>query len=302
MSKEQTKKAALESYIRGLAQDVSMGTSDEIAGRLESAAGSLGLVPDKTYEQSVKESRDAYKQAEQDNPKSYMAGEMTGTVGSMLIPGGIAKVGANAARKLALKNMTKGLTSAYGRSDGGEMNATDVGLALSNALPISKMTSKLPEWKAGKGVKILADKEIKDGSGKVIQKLDPLQEARDQVKGKVIQKLDPKQEAEMLVKGNVDWKGRNPLMNPSKPQPITMGNAEAEAAKIALARQRIAAQKELQSADSSLNKLKQEMKEGEQSLPLAPSIRREFMDKKIEDVQKTEQQKNQLLDMLSKLK
>ena len=78
----------LESTGRGLLQGGSLGFSDEITGALESGAGSLGLVPDKTYEQSRDESRLANEAARSANPMSYGAGELAGGVASsFILPG-----------------------------------------------------------------------------------------------------------------------------------------------------------------------------------------------------------------------
>lgn len=65
-----------EAGIRGAVQGFPfLGSyADEATGALESAAGSLGLVPDKTYKQARDESREAYKEAEEFHPKSYYSG------------------------------------------------------------------------------------------------------------------------------------------------------------------------------------------------------------------------------------
>lgn len=65
-----------EAGIRGAVQGLPFigSYADEATGALESAAGSLGLVPDKTYAQARDESRAAYKAAEEDNPVPYYSG------------------------------------------------------------------------------------------------------------------------------------------------------------------------------------------------------------------------------------
>lgn len=174
----------LESYLRGLGQDASMGYADEIAAGAESAAGSLGLVPDKTYEQSVQESRDSYKQAQQDNPKSYMAGEATGMAASMIVPGGAAKLALKGAKRLALERLAKSGIEAVGRSNGNGIGMEDVaGMALS-AVPMGRMNkaSKDIPWKMGKGVKLA--EEAAPNLGKVRQVEDKLQEVMNSSGGK----------------------------------------------------------------------------------------------------------------------
>lgn len=290
------KKSMLESYLRGLAQDASMNFSDEIAGGLESAAGSLGLVPDKTYEQAVQESRDEYNRAKQDNPKSYMAGELTGSAASMLNPAtGAAKLAAKGARRLALENMAKNVAGVIGRSNGEELSSSDIGMAVAGGLPISKMISKVP-IKAGKGVKII-DESVENNFGKVIQKADPLQEAKLGFKGKVIEKLDPKQEAMLGVKGKVQWEGGGPVPKKSPSIKKEMSE-EMDLAKIAEAKQRIQNKKELIDTESKLGGLKKEMAEAEQSLPLKPSLRREYFDEKNKEADQLSKFGEKLKEML----
>ena len=71
----------IESAARGLAQGATLGFSDEITAGFESA------FTDKTYEQSVKEARDANKRASERNEKSYFLGEMAGGVALTFAPG-----------------------------------------------------------------------------------------------------------------------------------------------------------------------------------------------------------------------
>lgn len=67
-----------EASVRGAVQGIPFAGSyaDEATGALESAAGSLGLVPDKTYKQARDESRQKYKEAEEFHPVPYY-GAMT---------------------------------------------------------------------------------------------------------------------------------------------------------------------------------------------------------------------------------
>jgi hypothetical protein len=65
-----------ESAIRGAVQGFPFvgSYSDEATGALESAAGSLGLMPDKTYQQARDEARANNEEAAETNPKSYYGG------------------------------------------------------------------------------------------------------------------------------------------------------------------------------------------------------------------------------------
>jgi len=70
-----------ESFVRGAAQGASMGFADEITAAAES------LLTPKSYEQARGESREAYKEAKEANPKTSFAGEMGGAAATALIPG-----------------------------------------------------------------------------------------------------------------------------------------------------------------------------------------------------------------------
>lgn len=88
-----TSPSALTSSWRGAAQGGTFGKADEIAAGVESVAGSLGLVPDKTYDQSLQESRQAFQEARSANPKVYDTSKVAGEVGSSLLLGGLAAKG-----------------------------------------------------------------------------------------------------------------------------------------------------------------------------------------------------------------
>ena len=70
-----------ESFVRGAAQGASMGFADEIT-----AAGEA-LFTDKPYTQAREESRAAYTEAKEANPKTSFVGEMGGAAATALIPG-----------------------------------------------------------------------------------------------------------------------------------------------------------------------------------------------------------------------
>ena len=103
----------LESFVRGAAQGAAMGWSDEIQGGLgaawEKIKGDNRTLPT-LYQQEADLARAKEAAAVQQNPGSYMSGEVTGGVGSMFIPGmGIAKAGKAAMiGKEALRGATTG--------------------------------------------------------------------------------------------------------------------------------------------------------------------------------------------------
>lgn len=99
----------LESGLRGLAQGASLGFADELTGALESGAGSLGLVPDKTYEQARDESRANYLKAQQANPLTYGAGQIGGGLATLAIPGLNVAKGASLARTAGTAALQGGL-------------------------------------------------------------------------------------------------------------------------------------------------------------------------------------------------
>jgi hypothetical protein len=113
---EARKASALESGARGLAQELTFGFADEIAGGLES------LFTSKTYQQARDESRANYAKAESDNPVAYGAGQVAGGLASLAIPvggaiGRAASTGAKVAR-------AAGAGAVYGA---GKSEAEDLG-------------------------------------------------------------------------------------------------------------------------------------------------------------------------------
>lgn len=84
----------LESFLRGGGQGLSLGFGDELTGALES------LVTEKTYEQSRDEAREANRLAREANPKTFIAGDVAGSVLPVLASGGESLL-ARGATKLA---------------------------------------------------------------------------------------------------------------------------------------------------------------------------------------------------------
>jgi hypothetical protein len=142
-----------ESALRGGAQGVSFGFPDEATARLESITKNV------PYEQALKESRDAYKRAQEANPITYTLSEIAGGVLPAFVPGGvIAKAGQLASKiplagkaiqslsamsplaKGVLLGSTTGAVTGLGMSEGQDIGevARDVGIgtALGGALPV----------------------------------------------------------------------------------------------------------------------------------------------------------------------
>lgn len=82
----------LESGVRGLAQGASLGFADELTGGVEALSDTLlGDEPlsdiGSIYEKRRDESRAAYDAAREANPKTFMAGEIGGGIGTAFVPG-----------------------------------------------------------------------------------------------------------------------------------------------------------------------------------------------------------------------
>jgi hypothetical protein len=164
----------VESAIRGGAQGLSFEFADEATARLESI---LKGVP---YEQSLQESRQAYKQAQEANPITYTGSEIVGGIAPAFIPGGVIAKAGQLVSKIPLAGRaiqslsamsplakgvalggTTGAVTGLGMSEGetaGEI-ARDVGIggALGGALPVVGRGIA----KATQSIKPLADEAIK---------------------------------------------------------------------------------------------------------------------------------------------
>jgi hypothetical protein len=117
----------LESGLRGAAQGATFGYADEIAGAMES------LITNKPYRSARDESREAFKKAEESNPKTYMAGDLGATLASSFIPGLNVAKGASLA-KAAAKTAGLGAAEGLGRSEGGNLKDLAKDTALSAGL------------------------------------------------------------------------------------------------------------------------------------------------------------------------
>lgn len=153
----------LQSGLRGLAQGASFGFADELTGLAESA------LTDKTYEQARDESRQNYEAAQEQNPKSYMAGELGGAVGTAFIPG----LGALNAGKAATFAGRAGLAAAQGGLAGlGLSKENDLeGLAKDTAIGagagavLQGVGEKVISPLLSKGSKLLSSASEKAGDG-----------------------------------------------------------------------------------------------------------------------------------------
>ncbi len=165
------KVSQLESGLRGGVQGLTMDFGDEITGGLESAAGSLGLVPDKTYKQARDEARAAYKKAQQDNPGTYLGGQVGGSLATLAIPGLNAAKGAKLLTTVGKSALQGGLTglgssesedvtdmakdTAAGAGIGGAFGAAGglLGNAVSGAVPKTKKAlDEMAEWLAARSL------------------------------------------------------------------------------------------------------------------------------------------------------
>lgn len=147
----QPKRSPLQSGLIGMAQGATFGFGDEAVARLESIRSG------RPYEEVLQESKAMFKGASEQNPVSYLAGE----IGSgIALPIGQAATGAKLGR-LAIAGAGTGALSGLGYSEGetaGEI-ARDVGIggALGGALPVVGRGIA----KATQSIKPMADEAIK---------------------------------------------------------------------------------------------------------------------------------------------
>lgn len=115
----------VESFARGGANALTLGFADEIAGGLEFA------FTGKSYKEARDESREAFRRAKDENPLAYGAGQVAGTVGSLLVPGLNVAKGAGAAAVMGRAALQGGL---QGLGDSkADLTEGDAGSALADA-------------------------------------------------------------------------------------------------------------------------------------------------------------------------
>ena len=176
----------LESAIRGGAQGATFGGIDEATALLRNLAGRTPLLPEKSYEQALQESRQAYRQAQEANPITYTGSEFAGGALTSLIPVlGQAATGAKLGR-LAAMGAGTGALSGLGYSEGetvGEI-ARDVGIGgtLGVVLPIGMRGVQ----RGIQSLKPAIDTSIKSGlstiTGKTIPYLEKVESQPERVK------------------------------------------------------------------------------------------------------------------------
>ena len=153
-----------ESALRGAAQGATLGFADEITGAAESLKdvlltdAELSDIYDR-YKIRRDESREAYRKAEEANPKSFLAGDVAGSLATMAVPGlNIAK-GASAAGtigKLGALGAAEGMGRTSKEDLAGIAEDTMIGAGLGAGLGAAGVG-------IGKGIKALKDKPKKLG-------------------------------------------------------------------------------------------------------------------------------------------
>ena len=193
------KRTPLQSGLIGMAQGATFGFGDEAVARLESIRSG------RPYEEVLQESRAMFRGASEQNPVSYIGGEIAGGIAPALVtpvtaPRGLAQAAVPLARSVGLGAGT-GALSGLGYSDGetaGEI-ARDVGIggALGGALPVVGRGIA----KATQSLKPIADEAIKTTTtgftGKTRAFLDQLDKNPEQVK-RIEEKFAGDLQAEVL--------------------------------------------------------------------------------------------------------
>jgi hypothetical protein len=117
------KPSVTSSALRGAAQGVTFGFSDEIAGAAE-AAYDVATTDKKLsdlkdlYRQRRDESRELNELAAKANPKAYTAGEITGGLASLVVPVGVVGRGVGALSKLGTVGKAVTTGAALGAAGG----------------------------------------------------------------------------------------------------------------------------------------------------------------------------------------
>ena len=144
-------RSPLQSGLMGISQGATFGLADEAIARLESIRSG------RSYEDVLQEAKGMYKQASEQNPASYLTGEIGAGV---VAPIGQAATGASLGR-LATIGAGTGALSGLGYSEGKDIGevARDVGIggALGGALPVLGRGIV----RATQSIKPLADEAIK---------------------------------------------------------------------------------------------------------------------------------------------
>lgn len=147
-----------ESGLRGAAQGATLGFADEISGSAEALwEMAKGNTEDfgRLYKQYRDESRSNFADAQEANPKTYLAGEVGGGLATTIMPAGVGLKAAQTAVGLGVRGAAAGAAAGLGYSNeddvGGQLLDTGKGLALGAVLPVAIQ-------KAGKGAQRLVNK------------------------------------------------------------------------------------------------------------------------------------------------
>ncbi len=159
-----SERSYLESFGRGAAQGYTSGFSDEITGAAESA------LTGKDYKTARNESRKAYGQASEDNPKMYGLGMLGGGALQMATPGlnVLGKAGP------VLSGMAQGALSGYGMSESDDPTQQAKDAAFGGAIggAVGKAASAIGNTKLGKYLSNIAEQRAyKAGAGQSIKDL-----------------------------------------------------------------------------------------------------------------------------------
>lgn len=196
---EALEKSKLESVLRGAAQGASLGFADEISGALE-AVKDIALTDKQLadfvdiYRKRRDDSRQRYKEAENNNPAFYTAGQIAGGIGTAVVPGlNVAKIGSVGGRIAATAGM--GAVDAVGQNEDLGTLPADItkGAAIGGILGA-----------AGEGLGVVANK--------ITQKLNP-ENLNVVAEQKAVEALDPslKQTRELNNKQKYQDVGREAL-------------------------------------------------------------------------------------------
>ena len=174
-------RSALGSGMMGISQGATFGLADEAIARLESIRSQYTEKP-RSYEDVLQEAKGMYKQASEQNPASYLTGEIGAGV---VAPIGQAVTGAKLGRLATIGAGTGALTG-FGYSEGQDIGevARDVGIgtALGGALPVLGRGVQ----SAIQGVKPAIDTTTKAmitaATGKGSQYLEKLERNPEQIK------------------------------------------------------------------------------------------------------------------------
>jgi hypothetical protein len=159
-------------------QGVTLGFADEIAGGMralhETVTGDATFSEwNTTYTKHRDEVRQSFKDAEVSNPKSFLAGEMAGGVGSLLIPAGIpAKLGAAGMKAVLAGNTIKAAALAGGISGVGMAEEIGTDMTAEDLATIGMSTAGAAAGGAiGKGIGSAFKKITAKKTAQMVQKV-----------------------------------------------------------------------------------------------------------------------------------